>query len=403
MNDKLAVEDLIDDVDDDEEPVELNDVTSAFVTDTAWTTETILSQMRRGNIQLNPRFQRRDAWDRSRKSRFVESLILGLPIPQLVLAEDKRRKGSFIVLDGKQRLLTLAQFAKGSSLDSDADDSLRQLSLGSLEVRPELQRLSLADLESRADRVHDLNSFLNQTIRTAVVRNWPDDAFLNLVFLRLNTGSVKLSPQELRQALHPGHFTDYLDDHASASEPLQRALNITGPDFRMRDVEILLRYFALKTGLSSYRGSLKNFLDDTSDKLNVHWESDESTLRSLANEFDHAVDATLTIFKTSAFSRWNPDRNSYENRFNRAVFDVMVYYFSTPEIRHAAIEKSELVRETFQKLCRDNSAFVEALQTSTKTIEALHTRLSVWGNGLASVIDTNVRVPQLDSDRVLQP
>lgn len=402
-DDQLAAQDLIDDVDDDEEPVELSDVTSAFVTDTAWTTETILSQMRRGNIQLNPRFQRRDAWDRSRKSRFVESLILGLPIPQLVLAEDKRRKGSFIVLDGKQRLLTLAQFATGSSLDSDPDGSLVRLRLGSLEVRPELQRLSLDDLESQVDRVDDLNSFLNQTIRTVVVRNWPDDAFLNLVFLRLNTGSVKLSPQELRQALHPGHFTDFLDDHASASRPLQQALNIKGPDFRMRDVEILLRYFALKTQLSTYRGSLKKFLDDTSDRLNARWELDESALRGLATEFDQAVGATLSIFGDKAFSRWNPDRHAYENRFNRAVFDVMVYYLSNPEIRDAAIASPETVRQKFQRLSEENAAFDEAMQTSTKTIEALHTRLSVWGNGLMSLVDANVSVPQLDADRVLQP
>lgn len=402
-DDQRVLADLIDDVDDDEEPVELRDVTSAFVTDTDWTSETILSQMRRGNIQLNPRFQRRDAWDRSRKSRFVESLILGLPIPQLVLAEDKRRKGSFIVLDGKQRLLTLAQFAKESSLDSDADGSLVRLQLGSLEVRPELQRLSLRDLESRADRVDDLNSFLNQTIRTVVVRNWPDDDFLNLVFLRLNTGSVKLSPQELRQALHPGLFTDFLDDHASASEPLQQALNITGPDFRMRDVEILLRFYALRTALSSYRGSLKRFLDDTSDRLNAQWESDEARVRMLASEFDQAVAATITIFGGNAFTRWNSDRHAYENRFNRAVFDIMVYYFSSPDTRDAALGAPGDVEQVFRSLSERNPTFVEAMQTSTKTIEALFTRLSVWGGGLASVIGLNLDVPTLDAARVLHP
>lgn len=402
-DDQLLLAELIDDVDDDEEPVELRDVTTAFVTDTDWTTETILSQMRRGNIQLNPRFQRRDAWDRSRKSRFIESLILGLPIPQLVLAEDKRRKGSFIVLDGKQRLLTLAQFAKGSSLESDADGSLVRLQLGSLEVRPELQRLSLGDLESRADRVDDLNSFLNQTIRTVVVRNWPDDDFLNLVFLRLNTGSVKLSPQELRQALHPGLFTDFLDDHASASLPLQRALKISGPDFRMRDVEILLRFYALKTSLSSYRGSLKKFLDDTSDRLNADWAYGEAEVRGLASDFDQAVEATLTIFGGNAFSRWNPDRHAYENRFNRAVFDIMVYYFSNPGTRHAALAVPEDVEEAFKNLSEGSPAFVEAMQTSTKTIEALYTRLSVWGSGLASALGMSLDVPTLDAARVLHP
>jgi hypothetical protein len=188
---------------DDEEPVSREAVTHAVVTDTDWTAETILSQLRRGNIQLNPRFQRRDAWDATRKSRVIESLILGLPIPQLVLAEDKRRRGAFIVLDGKQRLLTLRQFAEGSVLGvGPAAGEFRELRLSRLDVRPDLHGYNLARLEDEPDKLDDLNALLNQTVRTVVVRRWPDEDFLNLVFLRLNTGSVPLSPQELRQALH---------------------------------------------------------------------------------------------------------------------------------------------------------------------------------------------------------
>lgn len=85
----------------------------AVVTGTDWTVETVLSQMRRGNFDLSPKFQRRDAWDAKRKSRFIESLILQLPVPQIVLAEKKNAKGQYIVLDGKQRLLALRQFAAG--------------------------------------------------------------------------------------------------------------------------------------------------------------------------------------------------------------------------------------------------------------------------------------------------
>src|SRR5688500_3142614 len=81
-------------------------VSEAVVTSTDWTTETILSQLARGNIFLTPNFQRRDAWTDARKSRFIESLFLALPIPQLVLAERKEKRGSYIVIDGKQRLLS---------------------------------------------------------------------------------------------------------------------------------------------------------------------------------------------------------------------------------------------------------------------------------------------------------
>ncbi|MFA1705971.1 DUF262 domain-containing protein [Mycobacterium intracellulare] len=391
----------IEDVDDDEEPVALQDVSSAVVTDTDWTTETILSQMRRGNIQLNPRFQRRDAWDRTRKSRFIESLILGLPIPQLVFAEDKRRRGSFIVLDGKQRLLTLSQFARGSSFYSEADSGLRELRLTSLEVRPDLQRINLADLENDSNLSDDLNGFLNQTIRTVVVRNWPDEAFLNLVFLRLNTGSVSLSPQELRQALHPGPFTDFLDDYASDSRTLQQALKIDRPDFRMRDVELLLRYYATRLLLEEYRGNLKRFLDEATDVLNIAWEESTDTVRQLAGEFEKAVEATLTIFGANAFCRWNPEKAKYENRFNRAVADVMTYYLSRPHIRSAVLDNRIAVERKFRELSSTNPAFVESMQTTTKTIEALYTRLSVWGNGLVEVTGLQIAVPTMDENRIV--
>ena len=86
-------------------------VSQAVVSGADWTTETVISQINKGNIQLNPRFQRRDAWESDRKSRFIESLIIGLPLPQLVLAEAKNKRGSYIVIDGKQRLLSIRQFA----------------------------------------------------------------------------------------------------------------------------------------------------------------------------------------------------------------------------------------------------------------------------------------------------
>ena len=86
-------------------------VNKAVVTGTDWTADTILNQLKKGNIVLDPAFQRRDAWNDKRKSKFIESLILGLPIPQIVLAESQESKGTFLVIDGKQRLLTLQRFA----------------------------------------------------------------------------------------------------------------------------------------------------------------------------------------------------------------------------------------------------------------------------------------------------
>ncbi|MFI8254283.1 DUF262 domain-containing protein [Streptomyces filamentosus] len=396
---ELEWDDLDGEADDTSEPVSSEDVTRAVVTDTDWTAETILSQLRRGNIQLNPRFQRRDAWNKPRKSRFIESLILGLPIPQIVLAEDRNKRGKFIVLDGKQRLLALRQFAAGSSFAvSDGEEDFKGFGLTGLEVRQDLRLVTLAKMEKGDEHLDDLNAFLNETIRTVVVRRWPSEDFLNLVFLRLNTGSVKLSPQELRQALHPGDFTDYLDDVASESTALRSALRNGRPDFRMRDVEILLRYFAFHYMLEEYSGNLKKFLDDTVNCLNDMWQSDEGDIRAAGEDCERAINATFEIFGENAFYRWS--NNRYEGRFNRAVFDVMTYYFSDEEVAARAIEGREAVVNAFQSLCETSPSFVESIQTTTKTVTATHRRLSMWGEKLAEALEMELQIPQLSENRI---
>ncbi|MFE2192079.1 DUF262 domain-containing protein [Streptomyces olivaceus] len=397
--DALEWDDLDGEEDDAGTGVSSDDVTRAVVTDTDWTAETILSQLRRGNIQLNPRFQRRDAWSKPRKSRFIESLVLGLPIPQIVLAEDKNRRGKFIVLDGKQRLLALRQFAAGSSFSAEGEEDFKGFSLSGLEVREDLRLATLRKMEKEDKYLDDLNAFLNETIRTVVVRRWPNEEFLNLVFLRLNTGSVKLSPQELRQALHPGPFTDYLDDAASESTWLRTALRNDKPDFRMRDVEILLRYFGFQYLIEDYTGNLKKFLDDTVNHLNADWENEEESIKQVGLECDSAIETTFAIFGDDAFFRWSNGR--YEGRFNRAVFDIMTYYFADPEIREATVGREEAVESAFRNLCEKNTRFVESIQTTTKTVSATHRRLSLWGRELADALDIELQIPILRENRIV--
>ena len=166
----------------------------AIVSGTDWTADTIISQLSKGNIDLDPTFQRRDAWTQSRKSKFIESIILGLPIPQLVLAESQDSKGTFMVIDGKQRLLSLQQFA-GINLESDIDP----LVLKGLTVRKELNGETYASLRDDPRLRPHLSAFENQPIRTVVVRNWQNEKLLYFIFHRLNTNSLPLSPQELRQ------------------------------------------------------------------------------------------------------------------------------------------------------------------------------------------------------------
>lgn len=360
--------------------------TDAVVTSTDWTAETIFGQLKRGNIELSPRFQRREAWTDRRKSAFIESLFLGLPVPQIVLAERTDKKGSYIVIDGKQRLLAIRRFGV-----TDEDDEFTPLRLSGLKIRADLNDNTWAEIKDEPEFQGDIAAYENQTIRTVVVRNWPDDSFLYLIFLRLNTGSVPLSPQELRQALHPGPFTDFMETYSAESVSLQLALGLVAPDFRMRDVEILVRYVAFAERIKDYRGNLKEFLDRTAELLNENWIEKQSHIFELAQRCDEAINATVEIFGENAFHIWGTD--GYESRFNRAVFDIMTYYFSDPKIAQAAIEKRAQIIGAYEQLCDENDDFMNSLQTTTKSIDATFTRLSAWGEILRSTLGTPVEIP----------
>lgn len=163
---------------------------------TDWTAFTVVDQIKRGIIDLNPKFQRRQAWSVGKRSELIFSLLTNIPIPQIVLAENPQQKGKYIVIDGKQRLMSLAQF------------------IGAEKYEPFKLKFDYRPLNGKAYSELDeayRSAIDNAVIRTVVLKS-ADKNFLYSVFLKLNMGSTKLSPQELRQALVPGDFTDYVDD-----------------------------------------------------------------------------------------------------------------------------------------------------------------------------------------------
>jgi hypothetical protein len=354
---------------------------AAVVTGTDWTTETVVSQLERRNIQLNPGFQRRDAWKRDRKSRFIESLIVGLPIPQIVLAESKSERGKFIVLDGKQRLLSILQFWGLGEGDNNS------YSLSALTLRPDLKKVTFADLKSDSSHEADYNSLCNQPIRTVVIRNWKDTDFLHSVFLRLNTGSVKLSPQELRQALLPGEFSMYADLTAGQLSSLQALLGIDGPDPRMRDIEILSRFLGFRFFANTYPGRMKRFLDGTFDKFNNDWNLYRSRVETAVSDFDEGVKSLLEIFGSDVAKKPG------SAQFNRAIFDALIYFQSQSRVRQAAKSKRVAVKKAYEALFADGAGFLKAVESDTAGAPNTSARLKIWAKALGPVIGLTLATP----------
>jgi hypothetical protein len=311
-----------------------------------------------------------------------------------VLAENKRKKNSYIVIDGKQRLLSLRQFAASAS-----DHAYRQLKLEGLEFSKDLLGKSLEDLLADEEFEDTVRAFQNQTIRTVIIKGWPREDLLYLIFLRLNTGNVQLSPQELRQALHPGPFLDFVQEKSGELEGLRRILNRSEPDFRMRDAELLVRYYTFKNFLASYKGNLKEALDHTCKEFNKDWNEREAEIKRQAKELGRGLELVFDIFHDHAFRKWDGDK--YERRFNRAVYDVMTYYFSEPAIRRGARGKRRLLEKDFKSLCRRDEDFRTSIETTTKSILATATRLNAWGSVLRRRLDVPVKVPKLMGKQIV--
>ena len=353
-----------------------------------WTADTIVAQIRKGNIVLDPNFQRRDAWENVRKSTFIESLILGLPIPQIVLAEGDR-KGSFIVIDGRQRLLTLMQFF------ADSQSEFQPLKLGGLKTLSKCNKKTSEDLKRDMLLSDYYRNVENSTIRTVVIKNWKSESILYQIFLRLNTSSVPLSPQELRGALHPGGFINYANEYSSSNKNLQKILkNENKPDFRMRDVEIYLRYISFYFFINQYQGNLKKFLDDTCITLNNKWGNLEPQVEEASANFDLGCETTFSLFGKDAFHKWVGKK--FEGRFNRSVFDIMVYYFSNPHIADEALRHKDKIVSTFKELCTNNQDFIASLERTTKSIVSTRSRFSIWGEELKKILTScKIDIPKI--------
>jgi|688.fasta_scaffold11198_5 hypothetical protein len=378
--------------DDSEEAVDISYIPKVVVYGTDWTTETMVNQLERGNIDITPDFQRRDAWNLKKKSRLIESLILGLPVPPLVLAVRDDAPGKFIVLDGKQRLLTVFQFYGKSGFVND------NFKLTGLEFLKKFNGYSYSELKRNVDLMDVLDALDNQTIRTTIIRSWQHKSFLYAVFARLNTQNTPLSPQELRKSLYPGEFSNFIDEQSANSQGLRLFLGLNKPDSRMRDTQILLKYVAFQLFLPKYNGVLNQFLNNANQELNDLWllPREKSVIRDVTDNFETAIQLTIKVFSEENFARiWRTNQQKYERVRNQSALEIMLFYFSDKKIQAKSTEIDlSKIEQAFQSLC-GSSEFTNTMKSSVQNLGNTSTRLKLWGEALKEVLDINFEIPQL--------
>ncbi len=355
----------------------LDTITDTVTWSSDWTLETIFNQMTRTNIELSPGFQRRDAWNIEKKSRFIESLYLGLPIPQLVLAEDKNNRGRYIVVDGKQRLTTIFQYINNKFKPKDTILSFAN---------------NLLYSEVQINNQQQSEYFLNQTVRSVILKNWKSESLLYSIFYRLNSGSLPLSPQELRAALKPGPVMEAIASYAESSPGIKLIFKKAKPDPRMKDVELLLRYISFTLFADSYDGDFKGFLDKTCDYFNKDWDSRKNQLFDSFKRFEESVEQCQIIFNSNSFKRFTID--TWETRFSRAVFDVQTYFINNDTLKDINIDMRGRIVSKFQYLCKSDSDFYRSITSNTNNMQNTTTRFVVFGRAIEELTGRKNLIPQ---------
>ena len=342
---------------------------------------TINNLIESGGIEM-PFFQRNYVWDKKRASKFIESLVLGLPIPQIFLYQKERNK--FLVIDGQQRLLTIYYFIKERFPKKTKRVALRKIfdehgcipnSIFSNDEYFEDFKLQLESIGTSTK--HPLNglkfntlddyqaNFSFTTIRCMTIRqNAPtdDDSSIFEIFNRLNTGGMNLGSQEIRACLYYSNFYRMLSI-LNQKDEWRRIYGKKEEDAKSKDIEVLLRAFALLVYHDNYGGSMNAFINRFA-KETMKYSEDE--INYFKNLFDSFLQKCSGV-DAKAFSTKN-------GQFNVALFDGVFVAISEEAYKNKRFINIGLSPSKMSAL-KDDKEFEDAITHSTSHTNAVRLRV----------------------------
>ena len=301
-------------------------------------------------------FQREFVWTRPQADHFVESLLLGLPVPGIFLV--KEANGKHLVLDGQQRLRTLQSFYSG--LFQGKEYKLENVQE---KWRDKTYKTLHADDRRRLD-----DSIIHATI---VRQDEPteDQSSIYLIFERLNSGGTFLQPQEIRVALYHGPFAALLSK-LNDNEKWRALYGKKSP--RLKDLELILRFISLYFYAAKYERPMKDFLNRNMASNRWLAKHDAEELKSL---FDSTVGLIHDTIGQRAFR--------LKNAVNAAVLDSLMVGIAT-RLAAKPISSQEDVKAAYAKLL-GTPEFLSATGKATADEESVKTRLRLATEAFAQV------------------
>jgi len=352
--------------------------------------EALVNRINRGSIVLQPDFQRYYVWDEIKASKLIESALLSIPLPTIYLSEEK--DGKVYVIDGQQRLTSFVSFISGKFPNG------QQFKLKKLKVLNDLNDKSFSELPTDTqDRI------LQFTLRTITFLRQSGSELKFEIFERLNTGSVALNDQELRNCIYRGNYNLLLKELSENSD-FKYLLNITTPDTRMADVELVLRFAAFyHSTYLKYKSPMKKFLNKD---MEMYKDISKKDADSLRDAFKNSLQIIRSLFDKNAFKRFymGTTENSKDGywepkKFNFSLYDVLMGVLCNVD-KNIVFQNLDRIREGFIDLMATDQEFMNSIQRSTSSIQAVILRFDRTRSLIQSIIGINSKEPRLFSYKI---
>ncbi len=314
-----------------------------------------------------PEFQRKYVWTQARASRFIESLLLGLPVPGIFLAIDPKTR-QLLVIDGQQRLRSLRHFYDGMFPKGEGTVPFILKGERNKPLNPEFEGKAYADLEPRDRRDLD-NAIIHATVIKQDKPEEEDSSSIYYIFERLNTGGVSLQPQEIRASIYQGKLLRLLQDLNTYTN----WRSIFGPvNQRMKDQELILRFFALYYNLEQYEKPLLTFLNKyMRDNRELEKQSETELVRVFTNTID-------TVHRCLGERPFRPKR-----AINAPVYDAVMYGIAK-RLERGSITDCEQLQVAYDMLIKDTE-FVRLYTAGTTDPANVRDRLRLAAAAFAGV------------------
>lgn len=316
---------------------------------------------------LKPELQRKYVWSRVEASRFIDSILLGLPVPSVFFAKEPNE--TMLIIDGFQRIMTVYDYVVGVF---SGDGKVFKLS-NSENINARWRGKAFAELDNEEKR-----KIKGTTIHAIIFeqKSPKNDTGMFQIFERINTGGRTLKPQEIRNCVYQGKCNKLLFDLNKIVE-WRELLGSKEEDARMADLELILRFFAMQELLYRDESNLKQinltkYLNKyMSDKI---YASDED-INKMSQEFTTMVKKCKEIFGTVAFKNLKNSSHEYTNKINPAIFDaiaVSTFYAYNKGAINGDIDYQKKHIELLQ-----NEEFKTAASHRTTNTENIYKRINL--------------------------